>query len=318
MPSRPAGTTSVLGLYLTSVLIWGSTWLVITFQFGRVPPAVSVVYRFALASLVLLVWCCVKGLRLTFTPAEHRWMMLQGVLLFGVNYLAVYLAETQLTSGLVAVIFSLVVFLNIVGSRIFFRTPIRRSTLLGAVLGVSGIVLVFLPEFTRHGRSDPTQGIMLGLAGAVSASLGNLVASRNHRRGLPVVQMNAFGMFHGALVVALFALIAHQPFGFDGSPRYVISLAYLTFFGSILAFGAFLTLIGRVGADRAGYVAVAIPLVALLFSALLEGLEWHPSLVIGMLLCLAGNVAVLRRANAANRPESGVPRAETAVGSEPG
>lgn len=304
--------SSVLGLYLTSVLIWGSTWLVITLQFGNVPPAVSVVYRFALAGLVLLVWCRVKRLPLTFTPAEHRWMMLQGVLLFGVNYLAVYLAETQLTSGLVAVLFSLVVFLNIAGSRIFFGTPIRRSTLLGAVLGVSGIVLVFLPEFTRHGQSDPTQGILLSLAGAVSASLGNIVASRNHRRGLPVVQMNTFGMFHGALVVALYALITHQRFSFDGSPRYVLSLTYLTIFGSIVAFGAFLTLIGRVGADRAGYVAVAIPLVALLFSALLEGLEWHPSLVIGMLLCLAGNVAVLRRASEpGNRPESGAPSAET-------
>src|SRR6266508_3435523 len=171
--------SNVLVLYLTSVIIWGSTWLVITFQLGHVPPAVSVVYRFALASLTLLVWCRMKGLPLKFTAAEHRWLMLQGVLLFGVNYLAVYLAETRLTSGLVAVIFSLVVFLNIAGSRICFRTPIRRSTLLGAVLGVSGIVLVFLPEFTRPGQGNPTPGILLGLFGAVSASLGNIVASRN-------------------------------------------------------------------------------------------------------------------------------------------
>src|SRR5437867_12683124 len=121
----------ILGLYLTSVLIWGSTWLAITFQFGAVPPAVSVVYRFALAGLILLTWARTKGLRLRFSLSEHLWMALQGFLLFGINYLFVYLAEAEITSGLVAVVFSLLVILNIVGTRLFFRTPLHRATLLG-------------------------------------------------------------------------------------------------------------------------------------------------------------------------------------------
>jgi len=285
---------NTLGLYLTSVLIWGSTWLAITFQFGPVPPAVSVVYRFLLASLILFAWCKLQGLRLRFSRTDHLWMLLQGTLLFGINYLCVYLAETRVTSGLVAVVFSLLVFLNIAGTRIFFGTPVKPATLLGAVLGVSGIVLVFLPEFGRDsGKGDPTVGLVLALVGAVTASLGNIVASRNHRQGLPVVQMNAFGMLYGALIVAAYAVVAGQPFVFDWSARYLLSLAYLAVFGSILAFGAFLTLLGRIGADRAGYVTVAIPVVALLFSALFEGLGWHVSLIVGILLCLVGNVAVL-------------------------
>jgi drug/metabolite transporter (DMT)-like permease len=286
---------SVLGLYLTSVLIWGSTWLAITFQFGTVPPAVSVVYRFALAGLILFAWARMKGLRLRFSPSEHLWMALQGFLLFGINYMCVYLAETEITSGLVAVVFSLVVILNIAGARLFFGTPLKPFTMLGAVLGVGGIVLVFLPEMDRGiGRGNPTLGIALALGGALTASLGNIVAYRNHGRGLPVVQMNAFGMLYGALFVAVFALVTRQPYLFDWSPRYLLSLAYLAVFGSILAFGAFLALLGRIGADRAGYVTVAIPVVALLFSALFEGLRWHTSLGLGILLCLAGNVAVLR------------------------
>lgn len=285
---------SSLGLYLTSVLIWGSTWLAITFQFGRVPPAVSVAYRFALAGLILLAWVRVKGLRLRFPPSDHLWMALQGVLLFGINYMCVYLAETEITSGLVAVAFSLLVILNIVGARIFFGTPLKPSTLLGAVLGIGGIVLVFLPEMGRGtGRGNPTLGVAFALGGALTASLGNIVAYRNHGRGLPVVQMNTFGMLYGALFVAVCALVTQKPFVFDWSPRYLLSLAYLALFGSILAFGAFLALLGQVGADRAGYVTVAIPIVALLFSALFEGLRWHGSLVLGILLCLAGNVAVL-------------------------
>lgn len=287
---------NILGLYLTSVLIWGSTWLVITFQFGVVPPAVSVAYRFLLSAVILLGWCLYRRLPLRFTAREHRWMLLQGILLFGINYVTVYLAETEVTSGLVAVVFSLIVFMNIGGARVFFGTPVKPATLLGAVLGVSGILLVFLPEFSRESsKGNPTTGLVLALVGAVSASAGNLVASRNHKAGLPVVQMNTFGMFYGALVVAAFALVTRQPFAFDGSARYLLSLSYLALFGSIIAFGAFLTLIGKIGAGSAGYVTVAIPMVALLFSALFEGLQWHLSLVAGMALCLAGNVVVLRK-----------------------
>ena len=285
---------SSLGLYLTSVLIWGSTWLAITFQFGTVPPVVSVVYRFALAGLILLAWARMKALRLRFSPSEHLWMALQGFLLFAINYMCVYLAEAEITSGLVAVAFSLLVILNIIGSRIFFGTPLKPSTMLGAVMGIGGVVLVFLPEMSRGaGRGDPTLGVAFALGGALTASLGNIVAYRNHGRGLPVVQMNTFGMLYGAMFVAMWAVVTRQPFLFDLSPRYLLSLAYLAVFGSILAFGAFLALLGRIGADRAGYVTVAIPIVALLFSALFEGLRWHVSLGLGILLCVAGNVAVL-------------------------
>jgi drug/metabolite transporter (DMT)-like permease len=298
----PTGSTAgernrLIGLYLTSVLIWGSTWLAITFQFGIVPPAVSVVYRFSLAVLILFGWCVARGLTLRFAGKEHAWMLAQGVLLFGINYVAVYVAETHVTSALVAVVNSLIVFLNIAGTRLFFGTPIRRSTVVGAVLGVTGIVLVFLPEFGREaGRGDPRLGLALALLAAVSASGGNLIAARNHRAGVPVIQMNAFCMLYGTLAVAAYALATGQAFAFDTSARYLLSLAYLAVFGSVVAFGAFLTLLGRIGADRAGYVAVAIPIVALLLSAAFEGLQWHPALVVGMALCLAGNVAVLRRA----------------------
>lgn len=285
---------NALGLYLVSVLIWGSTWLAITFQFGVVPPVVSVAYRFALASLVLLAWAGLKGLRLRFSRSEHLWMMLQGALLFGGNYVCVYLAETHVTSGLVAVAFSLLVVMNIVGSRIFFGTPLRPATVAGAILGLAGIVLVFLPEFGRDtGRGSPAPGIAYALVGALSASLGNIVAYRNRGRGLPVVQMNLYGMIYGAVLVAAFAAAAGQPFRFDASAHYLLSLVYLAVFGSVLAFGAFLALLGRIGADRAGYVTVAIPIVALLLSAAFEGLQWHLSLGLGILLCLLGNVAVL-------------------------
>jgi drug/metabolite transporter (DMT)-like permease len=179
---------------------------------------------------------------------------------------------------------------------------------LGAILGLTGIVLVFLPEFGRDtGRESPAAGIACALTGALCASLGNIVAYRNRGRGLPVVQMNLFGMIYGAILVAAFAVVTRQPFRFDGSAHYLLSLIYLAVFGSVLAFGAFLALLGRIGADRAGYVTVAIPIVALLLSATFEGLRWHPSLGLGILLCLAGNIAVLwkRKASPSARGRAG-------------
>jgi drug/metabolite transporter (DMT)-like permease len=292
---------STLALYVAAVLIWGSTWIAITFQLGKVPPEVSVAYRFALASLILLAWCGVRRLRLAYPWRDHLWMALQGTLLFGINYVCVYLAEGLIPSGLVALIFSLMVFLNILGARVFFATPLNPTAVFGATLGVGGVALIFLPELTHSSAMGPPGvGIALALVGTVSASLGNMVSSRNQGRGLPVVQLNAFGMLYGAVLVGLYALAIGQPFVFDGSPRYLLSLLYLALFGSVFAFGAYLTLIGRIGAGRAGYAMVAIPMVALLISTVFEGLAWRITTLIGAGLCLAGNALVLHRKKAPN------------------
>src|SRR5579863_1334999 len=130
-------------LYLITTMIWGSTWLVIKFQLGQVSPVVSVVWRFGLAALMLAAFALVRGRTLKFPWRSHGWIALQGLLLFGLNYIGVYLAEQYLTSGLVAVVFSLVVFLNTLGMRLFFGLPIRPSAIVAATLGVAGVALIF-------------------------------------------------------------------------------------------------------------------------------------------------------------------------------
>ncbi|WLT31051.1 DMT family transporter [Geothrix sp. PMB-07] len=286
-----------LTLYLVSVLIWGSTWIAITFQYGRVAPEVSVAYRFALAAGLLAGWSLLRRLKLRFTLREHGWMALQGALMFGLNYVCVYLAEQRIPSGLMAVIFSLMAILNLLGARVFFGTPVPGKALWGTALGVTGVGFICLPG---AGTTMPGHGLRAGLAlavgGTVAASLSNLVSQRNQRQGIPVVQGNAVSMGYGALFVALYAWAAGRPFVFDSSLRYMGSLAFLAVFGSILAFGAYLTLVGRIGAGRAGYAMVAIPVVALVLSTALEGLRWHGWLLVGVLLCLLGNVLILPRA----------------------
>lgn len=284
-----------LGLYLASVLIWGSTWFAITFQLGRVPAEVSVAYRFALASALLFAWCGVKRLRLAYGWGQHGWIALQGALLFGANYVMVYLAEEQISSGLVALIFSMMVFMNIVATRVFFGTRIRRATIIGALLGYGGVALVLLPEIGHDtGHGSVVLGAVFALGSTVSASLGNIVAARNQRAGLPVIQANAFGMLYGAAGVALYALVLGRPFVFEATGGYVGSLVYLALFGSVLAFQAYLTLVGRIGADRAGYTTAAVPIVAIVLSTAFEHLRWHAATFAGVALSIAGTVLVLR------------------------
>src|SRR6267142_1267206 len=198
---------SNLNLYVITVAIWGSTWLAITFQLGVVPPSVSVVWRFALSALILLGYALWKHLPLRFSPRDHFWMALQGLLLFGINYVLTYFSEQYLVSGLVAVIFSLMIFLNIVGMRVFFGRPINPIGFLAATLGVVGVGLVFWPELSRFSlaRSELIGALFAAVAMTI-ASFGSMVATHNQR--MPVVQVNGFAMMYGAGFVALYAASA--------------------------------------------------------------------------------------------------------------
>ncbi|MBS1766997.1 MAG: DMT family transporter [Acidobacteria bacterium] len=282
---------SDLSLYLASILIWGSTWLAITYQYGKVAPEVSVVYRFALAAALLMAWCAARRMRLRFSLAEHGWIALQGATMFGANYVLVYLAEQRIASGLMAVIFSLLAVLNLLGARALFGTRIAPPALMGTILGILGVALVCLPKASLQGGA----GLILALAATVVSSFSNLLSQRNQRHGIPVMQGNAFGMLYGSAFVAVYAFAAGRPFTLDLSARYLGSLAFLSLFGSVIAFGAYLTLIGRIGAGRAGYAMVAIPIVALALSTAFEGLRWEWTLALGAALCLGGNFLVLPR-----------------------
>jgi drug/metabolite transporter (DMT)-like permease len=235
-----------------------------------------------------------RRLKLRFSLRQHFFIALQGLLLFSINYLLVYLAELHLTSGLVAVVFSTLVFMNIFFGALLLGTPIRMNVLLGGVIGLIGITLVFLPELSAFSLQDSGfLGLLLSLAATLVASLGNVTAARNQRNGLPVVQTNALGMGYGALAMYVYALIRCVSFSFSFSSTYLVSLIYLAVFGSIIAFGAYLTLLGRIGADRAAYASLIFPIIALGISTFFEGYNWNASALLGVLFVVSGNFLVL-------------------------
>jgi len=287
---------SNLGLYLITVLVWGSTWFAIEFQLGVVEPEVSIVYRYVGASALLFAWSRFRGLNLAFGVRQHGWFVLLGLFLFGLNYVLAYRAQIYITSALTAIAFSSIVWMNIVNARIFFGIRTGRRVLFGSLLGVAGIVVLFAPQIGQLALTDAVlYGSILAVLGALIASFGNMVSQGAQKRALPIIQSNAWGMFYGAVLTGIIALVEGHPFVFDTSLAYALSLGYLTVFGSIIAFGAYLTLLGRIGAHRAGYAMVLFPVVALVLSTLFEGLQLDAQIAFGTLLVIAGNVFVLDR-----------------------
>ena len=281
-------------LYVATVLIWGSTFFAIEYQLGVVEPEVSIFYRYAMASILLFGWSALRGLRLRFELRSHIWFVLLGFLLFGINYILTYRAQMHITSALCAIVFSMMLWMNIINARVFFGVRAGRRVLLGAVLGIVGMAILFAPQIREFAFTDAVFfGSVLAVLAALSASFGNMVSQQAQKLNLPVIQSNAWGMFYGALMTGIVTAIEGHTFTFEWSAGYIASLAYLTIFGSIVAFGAYLTLLGRIGAHKAGYAMVMFPVVALILSTLFEGLEIDAPIVAGTALVLVGNLFVL-------------------------
>lgn len=283
-------------LFLIAAGIWGSTWLAITWQLGTVAPEVSVAYRFGLGSLILAAWCRLTGIPLRVPRREHRYLALFGATLFGLNYVAVYWAERYVASGLVAVVFSTIVFMSPIGMRIAYGAPLSPRTFVAAAFGVCGVALLFLPELdaARHG-GGAALGVLFALLATAIATVGNLLAVRNHEAGLATFSATAWGMLYGALTATALALATGVHWSFEATVGYVASLIYLSLLGSVVAFGAYLTLLKRVGAARTAFVGVATPVIALLLSTLFEGYRWTPLAGLGVALAVFGNWLALRK-----------------------
>jgi drug/metabolite transporter (DMT)-like permease len=259
---------------------------------------VSLAYRYALAAMLAFVWCIFRGDSLRFGWNGHRYFILLGIFLFGLNYLSAYHAQIYISSALNAIGFSAMIWMNIVNARLFFGSRAGWRTTIGATMGMLGIVIIFWPEVQELSWSDKVLlGAFFSLLGALLASFGNMVSQAAQGKGIAVMPANAWGMFYGALLNGGLALLQGKPFVFDLSPGYIISLLFLAVFGSVVAFACYLTLLGRIGLERAGYAAVMVPVVALILSAIFEGLKLEMHIMLGMTLALAGNIFILARTN---------------------
>ncbi|MDX1369935.1 DMT family transporter [Pseudomonas sp.] len=291
-----------LSLYLLTVLIWGTTWIAIKLQMGEVAIAVSIAYRFALAAVVLFAVLLLSGRLQKLDGRGQVICLIQGLCLFCINFLCFYTASQWIPSGLIAVIFSTATLWNALNARLFFKQKIAANVLAGGALGLAGLGLLFWPELAGHAASRETLlGIGLSLLGTLCFSAGNLLSSLQQKAGLKPLTTNAWGMLYGASMLVVICLVMGTPFGFEWSTRYVGSLLYLAIPGSVIGFTAYLTLVGRMGPERAAYCTVLFPVVALNISVFVEGYQWTAPALFGLLLVMLGNVLVFRKPKAVPR-----------------
>lgn len=281
-------------LFAGCVLIWGTTWFAITYQFGSVAPEISVSHRFFLAALIIAVVCRVRGLSLRFTCAEHLSLALFGFTMYCGSYILIYRAEQYLASGLVAIAYSASPLLSALGTRVFFRQPLSGRILVGSVAGITGITLVYLPEFAGlAGNHNAVFGALYVVIAVLISTVGGLLAQRNHQRKLAGWPTMAWSMGYGAAISLAVGLALGQTWRVDLSAPYLLSLAYLAVLGTVVTFSIWLTLVGRIGITQASYTGVMVPVVALFVSTVFEGFVWHPLTVAGVAVSIAGNVLVL-------------------------
>ncbi|MGH1457185.1 MAG: DMT family transporter [Alphaproteobacteria bacterium] len=285
-----------ISLYFLTVIIWGSTWFAITFQTGMVPPILSVGYRFILAAICLALFLILtkKKDAFKFTRRQHGLLLALGLLFFCLNYILIYYGSINLTSGLVAILFSTITLMNIFNQRLFFKTPVNKQVLMGSLIGLIGIITVFWPEVTTlqntNGISD---NIILCVAATYIASLGNMMSIKLSRENISIMGGNTLGMAYGGVSAILIGLALGFPLSVEPTMAYALSLLYLAVFGSAIAFGAYLKLLRNIGADKAAYAAVLFPIVALLISTIFEGYIWTFTALLGLVITVTGNVIAM-------------------------
>lgn len=277
-------------LFFVTVLIWGTSWIGIAWQIGPVPVTVSVFYRILLGAILLLTGLAATG-RL-YWPVRWRFVVLQAFCLFSLNFIALYHAAALIPSGLISVVFSLASIFNALNARLFFGDRITFRVLLAAIIGVSGLVLIFWQSLAVALNVDTLQGLGWAALGTLFFSFGNMASRCNSTLGIVPLQANAWGMGIGAIILLVVIVASGQPFVLPPDLRYVFALTYLAVFASIVGFTTYLLLVARMGSAQAGYATVVFPVVALLVSTVFEGYVWTASAFVGVGLTLIGNLVM--------------------------
>ncbi len=283
-------------LYCLVVVIWGTTWIAIYLQQGPVAAPVSIFWRFAVATALMMVIMLVRGKLRTLSLRDHLFCLLQGSCVFCFNFWCFYTAAAWINTGLESVIFSMAVLFNAVNSFFFFgqKPPLRFYC--AAALGLTGIVTLFWHDLMSSGFSGSLLlGIGLSALGTFGFSLGNMISLRHQKKGLEVMTTNSWAMLYGTLLIATIALVRGDNFTPQWTFSYLSALLYLAVFGSVIAFGAYFTLVGRIGPSNAAYSTLLFPLVALSFSTVYEGYSWQVNAVAGLVLILVGNLVMFAR-----------------------
>ncbi|WP_372707891.1 DMT family transporter [Brevundimonas sp.] len=294
-PRLSSAAALAIGGVVVCALIWGTTWYAITWQLGTVDPIASVVWRFGLAAIILFVACLVARLPIRLNPAQHLAAMGQGAFVFAVSYAFVYQSEQRIPSAIVAVIFAALAFLNLVLFRVAAKQKASSAAWGGASLGLVGVAVLSGSEVIAA-NMDARALIGVGMAtlAVVSSAFGNYFSWRGQREGSPVLSSTAWAMAYGTGMLVIYGLATGVEWRIATTPGYLLSLLYLSVFGSVVAFAIYFWIARTRGYALASYISALTPPIAMLVSTLFEGARFGWPALVGLLLVLGGQVMLIR------------------------
>ena len=285
----------VLVPFIIATVIWGSTWFVIRDQLGVVPPTWSVAYRFLIGGAAMFIWAVMTRAPLKIGRQGHIFAALFGFAQFVLNFNFIYRAEAHIASGLVAVVFALLIVPNAILGRIFLKSPLSGRFLVGSAVALVGVALLIVQEVRGDGASvDATLlGTTLTLLGLVSASVANIMQGTERARALPMASVLAWGMLWGGLMNVGLALATVGGPVFEPRPAYWLGVVYLGVFASAIAFTCYFGVIRAIGPARAAYSGVLTPILAMLISTLFEDYRWTALAAAGGVVAMVGLLIAL-------------------------
>lgn len=285
--------------FLLTGSIWGSTWFVITGQIDGVPAAWSVFYRFALATPALFLVAFLMNRRLFLNRSEQALAAFVGIFQFSGNFLFVYHAELYVTSGIVALMFGLMMVPNAGLARIFLGERAPTGFIIGSLIAIIGVSSLLFHEWNTNPDAgviggNVGLGIALTMLGILSASIANVIQANPTGRAVPMVSLLAWAMLYGTTFNLVFAFFTAGPAPVPSAPAYWAGIVYLALIGSVITFPLHYNLVREIGAGRTAYNAILTISVAMVISTLFEGYRWTGLTIGGMVLAVLGMIIALR------------------------
>lgn len=286
----------VLIPFLIVSLIWGSTWLVIRDQLGTVPASWSVTYRFAVAATAMFVLTLMMRQPLKIDRQMMLWTMLLGLLQFSLNFNFVYVAEHYITSGLVAVVFALLIIPNAILAKWWLKRDIGRAFIIGSGIASVGVAFLMTQEYRAApvGGQEVLIGLGLTLCGVISASISNVLQVVPKVARFPTMTILAWSMLWGTVANATLAFALYGAPVIDPRPAYLGGVLYLSIIGSVVTFPLYFDLIRKIGPGKAAYTGVLIPVVAMMLSTVFEGYSWSSLAAAGAVLAIVGLLVAMQ------------------------
>ncbi len=296
----------VLVPFVIITLIWGSTWIVIKDQLGPVPPSWSITYRYMIACAAMFGYAAARQMPLRIGRAGHMLAVGFGLPQFFLNFNFVYAAEQYITSGVVAVVFALLLVPNSALSWLFLKHRITPRFVIGSTIAIAGVSLLFVHEVraTPAAPGSVLIGIGLTILGVLSASASNIMQATERLRARPIIPMIAWGMFYGTVANALFGWITSGAPVIEYRLGYWLGVVYLGLFASALAFTLYFNIIREVGPGRAAYSSLIVPIIAMAFSTAFEDYRWSALATAGGVFAIFGLYVALKSSRPAAPVES--------------